>query len=179
MLPKEVCQYARSAGQRGRRLVLRQLVDCGKHHFGRPGERGYHDRRGFGGLRNDQARTSDDRIQVSPVRGSLTNDRDKKVYSTIAPSSGSVVLSTLKIFGGFDGSAQDTDPAINLTTHRRKSHPIDPADDSDRIDQIRIWSKSYSRRSGFYLERFEPRAAIHHGRCRSAGKSQDLESADL
>jgi gamma-glutamyltranspeptidase/glutathione hydrolase len=38
----------------------------------------------------------------------------------VAPSSGSVVLSALKIFGGFDGSAQDDDPAINLTTHRRK-----------------------------------------------------------
>jgi len=38
----------------------------------------------------------------------------------VAPSSGSVVLSALKIFGGYDGNAQDNDPAINLTTHRRE-----------------------------------------------------------
>jgi gamma-glutamyltranspeptidase/glutathione hydrolase len=42
----------------------------------------------------------------------------------VAPSSGSVVLSALKIFGGFDGSAQDDDPAINLTTHRCKCSTI-------------------------------------------------------
>jgi gamma-glutamyltranspeptidase/glutathione hydrolase len=47
--------------------------------------------------------------------------RDKRIFSVVAPASGSVVLSALKIFGGFDGSAQDDDPAINLTTHRRKS----------------------------------------------------------
>lgn len=45
-------------------------------------------------------------------------DRDKRIYSTVTPSSGSVVLSALKIFEGFNGSAEDTDPAINLTTHR-------------------------------------------------------------
>ncbi|KAK8847660.1 gamma-glutamyltransferase [Kwoniella newhampshirensis] len=43
--------------------------------------------------------------------------RGNKIFSTVAPSSGSVVLSALKIFEGYDGSAQDNDPAINLTTH--------------------------------------------------------------
>ncbi|EIN11385.1 gamma-glutamyltranspeptidase [Punctularia strigosozonata HHB-11173 SS5] len=40
-----------------------------------------------------------------------------RIFSTVAPSSGSVVLSALKIFEGYDGSAAPTDPAINLTTH--------------------------------------------------------------
>ena len=43
--------------------------------------------------------------------------RGKKLFSTVAPSSGTITLSALKIFEGFDGSAQDDDPAINLTTH--------------------------------------------------------------
>jgi gamma-glutamyltranspeptidase/glutathione hydrolase len=41
-----------------------------------------------------------------------------RIFSTVAPSSGSVVLSALKIFEGYPGSAQVTDPAINETTHR-------------------------------------------------------------
>lgn len=45
----------------------------------------------------------------------------KKIFSTTAPSSGAIVLSILKIFEGFDGSAQDDDAAINITTHRRES----------------------------------------------------------
>ncbi|TFY82687.1 hypothetical protein EWM64_g1327 [Hericium alpestre] len=44
--------------------------------------------------------------------------RGHRIFSTIAPSSGSVVLSILKIFEGFPGNASDSDPAINLTTHR-------------------------------------------------------------
>jgi gamma-glutamyltranspeptidase/glutathione hydrolase len=41
-----------------------------------------------------------------------------RIFSTVAPSSGSVVLSALKIFEGYPGSAQVIDPAINETTHR-------------------------------------------------------------
>lgn len=44
--------------------------------------------------------------------------RNHRIFSTIAPSSGAVVLSALKIFEGFPGSASDQDPAINITTHR-------------------------------------------------------------
>lgn len=45
--------------------------------------------------------------------------RDRyRIFSTIAPSSGSVVLSALKIFEGYSGGAEPDDPAINLTTHR-------------------------------------------------------------
>ncbi|KIJ28652.1 hypothetical protein M422DRAFT_215303 [Sphaerobolus stellatus SS14] len=44
--------------------------------------------------------------------------RNHRLFSTVAPSSGSVVLAALKIFEGYPGSAQDTDPAINVTTHR-------------------------------------------------------------
>ncbi|KAJ3744073.1 gamma-glutamyltranspeptidase [Lentinula detonsa] len=44
--------------------------------------------------------------------------RNTRIFSTVAPSSGTVVLSALKIFEGFNGNASDSDPAINLTTHR-------------------------------------------------------------
>ncbi|KAF8526584.1 gamma-glutamyltranspeptidase [Hysterangium stoloniferum] len=44
--------------------------------------------------------------------------RNHRIFSTIAPSSGSVVLAALKIFEGFPGSVSDADPAINVTTHR-------------------------------------------------------------
>lgn len=45
--------------------------------------------------------------------------RDRyRIFSTIAPSSGSVVLSALKIFEGYPGGAEPNDPAINVTTHR-------------------------------------------------------------
>ena len=57
---------------------------------------------------------------MSLVNAKCVDGRDKRIFSLVAPASGSVVLSALKIFGGFDGSAQDDDPAVNLTTHRRK-----------------------------------------------------------
>ncbi|KAF8824863.1 gamma-glutamyltranspeptidase [Lentinula edodes] len=44
--------------------------------------------------------------------------RNTRIFSTVAPSSGTVVLSALKIFEGFDGNVSDSDPSINLTTHR-------------------------------------------------------------
>ncbi|TFK45646.1 gamma-glutamyltranspeptidase [Heliocybe sulcata] len=44
--------------------------------------------------------------------------RNHRIFSTVAPSSGSVVLSALKTFEGYNGSALPSDPAINLTTHR-------------------------------------------------------------
>ena len=64
--------------------------------------------------------------------------RNHRIFSTVAPSSGSIgsfsipknllfdetlmdsssVLSALKIFEGFPGDASLTDPKINLTTHR-------------------------------------------------------------
>ena len=44
--------------------------------------------------------------------------RGSRVFATVAPSSGSVVLSALKIFENFDGSAQFEDPAFNVTQHR-------------------------------------------------------------
>ena len=44
--------------------------------------------------------------------------RNQRIFSTVAPSSGAVVLQALKIFEGYNGSASDTDPAINLATHR-------------------------------------------------------------
>lgn len=71
--------------------------------------------------------------------------RDKRVISTVAPSSGSVVLSALQIFSGFDGSAQEDDPAINVTTHRRRFFipSTTQADGSDRIDQVRLRSAGH------------------------------------
>ena len=46
--------------------------------------------------------------------------RDQRIFSTVAPSSGAVVLSALKIFEGFNGSygVQEDDPANNVTTQR-------------------------------------------------------------
>ncbi|KAF9074615.1 gamma-glutamyltranspeptidase [Rhodocollybia butyracea] len=45
--------------------------------------------------------------------------RNTRIFSTVAPSSGTVVLSALKIFEGFDDfNVSDSNPAINLTTHR-------------------------------------------------------------
>jgi hypothetical protein len=84
----------------------------------------------------------------------MLTTRDKRIFSVVAPASGSVVLSALKIFGGFDGSAQDDDPAVNLTTHRRKSliaHGETSADQtSDRVYQIRLRSTRHLGRPGFH-----------------------------
>ncbi|KAF5346009.1 hypothetical protein D9758_013874 [Tetrapyrgos nigripes] len=44
--------------------------------------------------------------------------RNFRIFSTVAPSSGSVVLSILKIFEGYNGNALDTDPEFNVTLHR-------------------------------------------------------------
>jgi gamma-glutamyltranspeptidase/glutathione hydrolase len=45
--------------------------------------------------------------------------RDKyRIFSTIAPSSGSVVLSALKVFEGYPGNAQQNAPGYNEQTHR-------------------------------------------------------------
>ncbi|KDQ59696.1 hypothetical protein JAAARDRAFT_175189 [Jaapia argillacea MUCL 33604] len=44
--------------------------------------------------------------------------RNHRIFSTVAPSSGSVVLSALKIFEGYPGNASVADFAVNLTTHR-------------------------------------------------------------
>lgn len=44
--------------------------------------------------------------------------RNSRIFSTVAPSSGAVVLSALKIFEGYQGNYTDSDPEINVTTHR-------------------------------------------------------------
>ncbi|ORY39482.1 gamma-glutamyltranspeptidase [Leucosporidium creatinivorum] len=44
--------------------------------------------------------------------------RDSRIFSTVAPSSGAVVLSALKIFEGYQGNYTDSNPEINVTTHR-------------------------------------------------------------
>ncbi|KAJ7357041.1 gamma-glutamyltranspeptidase [Mycena albidolilacea] len=44
--------------------------------------------------------------------------RNNRIFSTVAPSSGAVVLSALKIFEGYQGNYTDSDPEINVTTHR-------------------------------------------------------------
>jgi gamma-glutamyltranspeptidase/glutathione hydrolase len=46
--------------------------------------------------------------------------RDKRIFSTVAPSSGGITLSALKIFEGFPGNASDDSPEIALTTQRRE-----------------------------------------------------------
>ncbi|KAJ6552577.1 gamma-glutamyltranspeptidase [Mycena vulgaris] len=44
--------------------------------------------------------------------------RNSRIFSTVAPSSGAVVLSAMKIFEGYQGNYTDSDPEINVTTHR-------------------------------------------------------------
>ena len=44
--------------------------------------------------------------------------RGNRIFSTVAPSSGAVVLSALKIFEGYPGSAKVDDPGYDITTHR-------------------------------------------------------------
>jgi gamma-glutamyltranspeptidase/glutathione hydrolase len=51
--------------------------------------------------------------------------RNKKIFSTRAPSSGAITLSALKIFEGFDGNgyngtAQPGTPGYNVTEQRRE-----------------------------------------------------------
>jgi len=44
--------------------------------------------------------------------------RGNRIFSTVAPSSGAVVLSALKVFEGYPGNAQIEDPEYDITTHR-------------------------------------------------------------
>ena len=44
--------------------------------------------------------------------------RGNRIFSTVAPSSGAVVLSALKVFEAWPGSALVGDPAYGITTHR-------------------------------------------------------------
>jgi len=48
----------------------------------------------------------------------ITYRNKYRIWSTIAPSSGSVVLSALKVFEGYNGSALPNEAAINETTHK-------------------------------------------------------------
>jgi len=43
--------------------------------------------------------------------------RGNRILSTVAPSSGTVVLSALKVFEGYPGNAQIEDPEYDITTH--------------------------------------------------------------
>ncbi|CAK5263766.1 unnamed protein product [Mycena citricolor] len=54
---------------------------------------------------------------INRVPANITYRGKYRIFSTVAPSSGSIVLSILKTFEGYNGSAQLTDPAINDTTH--------------------------------------------------------------
>ncbi|SCZ95106.1 BZ3500_MvSof-1268-A1-R1_Chr11-3g03607 [Microbotryum saponariae] len=44
--------------------------------------------------------------------------RGARIFSTVAPSSGAVVLSALKILEGYQANYTDSQPQINVTTHR-------------------------------------------------------------
>ena len=44
--------------------------------------------------------------------------RDNRIFSTVAPSSGAVVLSALKVFEGYPATAKVDDPEYNVTAHR-------------------------------------------------------------
>ena len=44
--------------------------------------------------------------------------RGNRIFSTVAPSSGSVVLSALKVFEGFPATARVDDPEYDIQAHR-------------------------------------------------------------
>jgi len=44
--------------------------------------------------------------------------RDNRIFSTVAPSSGAVVLSALKVFEGYPATAKVDDPEYDITAHR-------------------------------------------------------------
>lgn len=44
--------------------------------------------------------------------------RDNRIFSTVAPSSGAVVLSALKVFEGWPATARVDDPAYDIVAHR-------------------------------------------------------------
>jgi gamma-glutamyltranspeptidase/glutathione hydrolase len=44
--------------------------------------------------------------------------RGNRIFSTVAPSSGAVVLSALKVFEAWPGSALVDNPSYGITTHR-------------------------------------------------------------
>ena len=44
--------------------------------------------------------------------------RGNRIFSTVAPSSGAVVLSALKIFEGYPATARVDDPEYDITAHR-------------------------------------------------------------
>ena len=44
--------------------------------------------------------------------------RGNRIFSTVAPSSGSVVLSALKVFEGYPGAAGVDDPEYDIQAHR-------------------------------------------------------------
>ena len=44
--------------------------------------------------------------------------RGNRIFSTVAPSSGAVVLSALKVFEGFPATAKINDPAYDIEAHR-------------------------------------------------------------
>ena len=44
--------------------------------------------------------------------------RDNRIFSTVAPSSGAVVLSALKIFEGYPATAKVDDPEYDIEAHR-------------------------------------------------------------
>ncbi|KAF7339928.1 BZ3500-MvSof-1268-A1-R1-Chr11-3g03607 protein [Mycena venus] len=64
--------------------------------------------------------TTDDLANYSAIIREPVNItyRNSRIFSTVAPSSGAVVLSALKIFEGYQGDYNDSDPEINVTTHR-------------------------------------------------------------
>lgn len=69
----------------------------------------------------------------SVPRGRIANlwRRNKRIFSTRAPSSGAITLSALKIFEGFDGpnfngTAQPGAPGYNQTEQRCKQCFLNP-----------------------------------------------------
>lgn len=44
--------------------------------------------------------------------------RDNRIFSTVAPSSGAVVLSALKVFEGYPATVKVDDPEYDITAHR-------------------------------------------------------------
>jgi len=68
--------------------------------------------------RRDHNLTGPQRLQTITRTPVNITYRGNRIFSTVAPSSGAVVLSALKIFEGYPATAKVDDPEYDLTAHR-------------------------------------------------------------
>ncbi|KDE07773.1 gamma-glutamyltransferase [Microbotryum lychnidis-dioicae p1A1 Lamole] len=97
--------------------TLEQVARHGAHRFyhGKIAKRTVQTIRDTGGIMTMHDMSKYKAIIRTPV--SITY-RGARIFSTVAPSSGAVVLSALKILEGYQANYNDSQSEINVTTHR-------------------------------------------------------------